>query len=380
MGHSVKALHLAFIPMMTAMRPRTRIYGIFLLSAFLISIRVEAQSTNRGVWCWKTPAPYGLDFIINSNAQEDAAVRRFKLWGISHVYGSYGDQLATQAGQAALAAWNGLLADNGIESQLLISDDSFGSGDNNILVEMMNFNKNQPQASQCRAVHLDIEPWGLSTWNNGSNYEMLVALAGTYAQVRNELNTNGETNVLVYADQADWLDNPGSVNWPSDTVRNQWFSDILTNLAGVTLMAYDQPTYARINNVVSWQMTNYPGAFRVGMDAGAGETWSNLGSFFPVARQVESNYTDSAGVDIYDFITVQQVAPPILSIGPTPAPGPEGINLLLQGPVGSNYTVEASTDLVNWQVTTNFSSKSWLTYLTDPASSNYSSRFYQVAP
>ena len=344
----------------------------------LVITRAGADSTNRGVWCWKTPSPYGLDYIIGSNALQNAAVAQFKLWGISHVYGSYGDQLKTAQGQVALAGWNNLLNNNGIESQLLISDDSFGSGDNNVLVEMINFNKNQPASAQCKAVHLDIEPWALSSWD-ANPYNALTNLAGVYQQVRTELNTNGESNVLIYADLADWLDT-SSVNWPSDSVRDQWYSGILTNLAGFTLMAYDQPTFSRIVNVVSWEMTNYPGVVRVGIDAGAGETWSNLGAFWAVANQIESNYTDSAGVDIYDFITVEEVAPPILGFGSTPPLSPSDFNLMVQGPVGSNYVIQASTDLVNWQTVTNFLSTTWLTYCSDPAATNYSYRFYQVVP
>lgn len=365
-----------------ATRFKTSFHNVhrFLLAAVavLISICANGGSTNRGVWCWKTPGPYGLDSIIGTNAQENAAVKQFKLWGISHVYGSYGDQLATSKGQAALAAWNGLLYSNGIDSQLLISDDTLGSGDNNVIVEMINFNKNEPAASRCAGVHLDLEPWGLSTWNNGTNYQMLLALAGSYQEVRAELNTNGETNVLVYADQADWLNSLSSINWPSESVCEQWFSDILTNLAGITLMAYDQPTFPRLTNVVEWQMTNFPGVIRVGIDAGKGETWSNLSSFLTVAGEVESNYTDSAGVDIYDFITVQEEVPPMLYFNSAAPLTVNGLNMVIQGPVGSNYTVEASTDLFNWQATTNFLSTSWLTYFTDSAATNYSFRFYQV--
>ncbi len=359
---------------------QSRVPFLLCALALFIGTRADADSTNRGVWCWKTPGPYGLDYIIGTNALQNAAVSQFKSWGISHVYGSYGDQLKTVQGQVALAGWNSLLSSNGIGSQLLISDTSFGSGDNNILVEMINFNKNQPAAAQCKAVHLDIEPWALSTWGQGSNYQILVSLAGTYQQVRTELNTNGETNVLIYADLDDWFDSSPTINWPSDTVRDQWYAGILTNLAGFTLMAYDQPTFSGLVNVVSWEMTNCPGAVRVGIDAGAGETWSNLSAFWAVANQIESNYTDSAGVDIYDFITVEQEVPPVLGFGSSPPLSPNGFNLMVQGPVASNYVVQASTDLFNWQTVTNFLSTTWLTYFTDPAATNYSYQFYRVIP
>jgi hypothetical protein len=345
--------------------------------ALLMSARADADSTNRGVWCWETPGPYGLDYIVGTNALENATVAQFKLWGIKHVFGFYGDQLKTVPGQAALAAWNTLLNNNGIESQLLISDYTLGSGDNNIIIQMINFNKNQPLAAQFEAVHLDLEPWGLPSWPTDDKYNDLVNLASEYQQVRTELNTNGESNVMVYADLADWLDTT-TIDWPSTSVRDQWFSGILTNLAGFTLMAYDQNTYSQLVNVVAWELWSHPGVVRIGIDTGAGQTWSNLTDFVTVARQLESNFTDSVGVDIYDFTTLEEVVPPVLGTGTAPPLTTSGFNLMLQGPIGSNYVIQASGDLFNWQTFTNFSSTNWLTYFNDPAATNHLYRFYRV--
>jgi hypothetical protein len=354
----------------------------FLLCApgLLMRGSADAGSTNRGVWCWEIPGPYGLDYIVGTNAVQNAAVTQFKLWGIKHVYGYYGDQLNTSKGQTALAAWNTLLYNNGIDSQCLFSDDSWGTGDNDILIQMINFNNNQPLAAKFKGVHLDIEPWGLASWSTDNQYDDLVTLANDYQEVRTELNTNGESNVRVYADQADWLDSLTSINWPSAGVRDQWFTSNFTNLAGITLMAYDQPTYSRLVSVVSWQITNYPGLVRVGIDAGIGQTWSNLIAFVTVASQIESNYTDSAGVDIYDFQTFEEIVPPVISFGTVPALTKTGFNLMVQGTIGSNCVVQASTNLINWQMVTNFTSQNWLTYFTDLAITNHPNRFYLVNP
>jgi hypothetical protein len=319
-----------------------------------------------------------LNYIIGNRALENAAVAQFKLWGIRHVYGFYGDQLKTTQGQAALADWNNLLDGNGIESQFLLSDTSFGSGDQNLLAEMISFNKGQPPAAQCRAVHLDIEPWGLPSWSTDNKYNDLLNLAAVYQHVRVELDTNGQGNVLIYADLTDWLDSLSAINWPSTSVRDQWFSGILTNLAGITLMAYEQSTYSQLVNVVSWELWSHPGVVRIGIDAGAGQTWSNLTDFVTVARQLESNFTDSVGVDIYDFMTLEEVVPPVLGTGNAPPLTTNGFSLMLQGPIGSNYAIQASGDLLNWHTFTNFSSISWLTYFGDPAATNNSVRFYRV--
>src|SRR5262249_21365077 len=115
--------------------------GSLLLScalALFAGSRAAGQSTNRGVWCWGAPAPYGLNYIIGTNALQNAAVAQFKSWGISHVYGFYGTQLQTALGKAALAAWNTLLNNNGIESQMVISDYTLAAGDNNFILEMIN--------------------------------------------------------------------------------------------------------------------------------------------------------------------------------------------------------------------------------------------------
>ena len=346
--------------------------------ALFTGLRGDAQSTNLGVWCWPTPSPYGLNYIVGTNTLQNAAVAQFKTWGIRHVYGFYGDQLKTGPGQAALAAWNTLLHDNGIESQLLISDYTLGPGDNNIIVQMINFNKGQPPPAQFKAVHLDLEPWGLPSWPTDDQYNDLVNLAAEYQQVRAELDSNGQTNVLVYADLTVWLDSLTLINWPSSTVRNQWYSGILTNLAGFTLMAYEQNTYSRIVNAVAWELWTRPGVVRIGLDTGAGMTWSNLNDFVSVASELESNFTGSVGVDIYDFMSLEQVVPPVLEPGTAPPLSASGFNLMLQGPIGSNYVIQASGDLFNWLVFTNFTSQSWLTYLTDFAATNSPYRFYRV--
>ena len=181
---------------------------------------------------------------------------------MSHVYGYYG-QLQTLPGQTNLAAWNNLLDSNGIESQLLISDNTLGTGDNNIILEMIAFNERQSPASRFKGVHLDLEPWGLASWPTDNKYNDLVNLAAEYQQVRGELDTHGESNVLIYADLAAWLDTT-TINWPSTTVRDQWFSGILTNLAGFTLMAYDESTYSQLVNVCSWELASHPGVVRIG--------------------------------------------------------------------------------------------------------------------
>jgi len=54
-----------------------------------------------------------------------------------------------------------------------------------------------------------------------------------------------------------------------------------------------------------------------------------------------------------------------------------GLSLMLQGPVGSNYIIQASTDLINWLAITNFVTTNSPFYFYDPAATNYDHRFYR---
>lgn len=51
----------------------------------------------------------------------------------------------------------------------------------------------------------------------------------------------------------------------------------------------------------------------------------------------------------------------------------------LLGEAGGSYTVQASTDLVNWTALTNFQSATGTNQLTDPIPTNFSRRFYRAA-
>ena len=55
-----------------------------------------------------------------------------------------------------------------------------------------------------------------------------------------------------------------------------------------------------------------------------------------------------------------------------------GLYLVLQGPIGSNFTVQASTNLTNWAPITNFELESSPFYFTDSTATNYKWRFYRA--
>jgi len=55
-----------------------------------------------------------------------------------------------------------------------------------------------------------------------------------------------------------------------------------------------------------------------------------------------------------------------------------GLDLILQGPIGSNYEVDLSTDLFNWQSFTNFTSTSSPFYFSIPPATNANQGFYRA--
>jgi hypothetical protein len=56
----------------------------------------------------------------------------------------------------------------------------------------------------------------------------------------------------------------------------------------------------------------------------------------------------------------------------------DGFLLTVQGPRGSNYVIQVSSDLINWQPLTNFVSTNATMYFQDTTATNYSRRFYRA--
>ncbi len=120
--------------------------------------------------------------------------------------------------------------------------------------------------------------------------------------------------------------------------------------------------------------TNY--TFQASTDL---KNWMSLFSFTCTNSPmylVDTNATQYA----YRFYRIAQFGTsPTISLGfglaqPWTA---NGLSLMLQGPVGSNYIIQASTDLMSWQPITNFTTTTSPFYFTDPAAANYDHRFYR---
>jgi hypothetical protein len=72
------------------------------------------------------------------------------------------------------------------------------------------------------------------------------------------------------------------------------------------------------------------------------------------------------------------VSPIVLGFGLPPLWTTNGLSLMLQGPAGSNYTIQTSADLLIWLPITNFMNANSPLYFYDPQAKNYKQRFYRA--
>jgi hypothetical protein len=87
----------------------------------------------------------------------------------------------------------------------------------------------------------------------------------------------------------------------------------------------------------------------------------------------------SNGVSQQTLLLVQATTPPVmLGFGSTRPWTTNGFDFMLQGPIGFNYVIQASTNLLNWQPITNFVSTNSTTYFRDSTATNYGRRFYRA--
>ena len=80
----------------------------------------------------------------------------------------------------------------------------------------------------------------------------------------------------------------------------------------------------------------------------------------------------------YRLVQGTVLAPITLGFGSAKPWTTNGLYLMLQGTIGPNYVIQATTDLLHWLPITNFASTNSPVYFYDPAATNYSRRFYRV--
>jgi hypothetical protein len=156
-------------------------------------------------------------------------------------------------------------------------------------------------------------------------------------------------------------------------------------------------------NVITLNYTTHDGTARVGEDYTA-TTWQTLfGGPYSLTQDLQvpivadsipespetftvSLSTPAAGVQIVQSeltITIVDNAPGFrLFAHPAGATKPGRFRMLLQAPLGQSFTIEASTDLINWTVLATYPGQTTADPLEfeDVNAGNFLQRFYRLAP
>lgn len=150
-----------------------------------------------------------------------------------------------------------------------------------------------------------------------------------------------------------------------ETATNQTGSLNLTLVGpgGTTVGTFSQSFAVGLsgNNVLSFAL---PGALAAG-------------HYTVQGKLVIAAGTGPAPAGIYNVPPV----PVTLSVAGAQAWSTNGFCLVLQGPIGSNYLIEATSDLssaTNWRPILYFAVTNSPVYLSDPTSTNYMQRFYRA--
>ncbi|MDP2307509.1 MAG: hypothetical protein Q8P18_15890 [Pseudomonadota bacterium] len=277
----------------------------------------------RGVWAWRDSGdPNGTDAVVGDIAAEEAMVNTLIDWGVDRVYGAYGDRATTEP--AVIAAWNTRLHTAGIESHVLVGEAAWISSrewsgmQEKIDERLVFFNAGTSDPAEAfDGLHLDIEPQGASDWSTISDTDRalrLGQLADTYHSARGSLDGGSGAALPVGADLPVWFDNlpaslggTGSIGWGAAADRDAWFTGIGTDVASVSMMAYERDTDALIVSAVAGEAALFPGELRVGLNEEVGTTWATIDELFDMAETLEGlGYT----VDLHSYAEIRGQLPP----------------------------------------------------------------------
>jgi len=284
------------------------------------SSQVLAQHHSAG-WMWSSPGhPYGSVNVLGDEEKESELISYLGAWNFDRVYTSVGNLPLTDPN--TVARWNSTLNGFGVDVQMLLGENTWvypGTRPNLlslIQTRFINFNASRTDPNERFAgLHLDIEPHALPGWQNGTEdkKQLLFLLRDTYADVRSLLDNNGAADIPIYADLPVWYDTSTAIGWTNAAERDQWFEDIADSLAGISLMAFERSTLGSIVSGVDWEVQNFKGEVRVGLNAneiGPGSTFPNYAAFDAMANNIAAHYGDAiGGIDYQPLYTFVDVTP-----------------------------------------------------------------------
>jgi hypothetical protein len=126
-------------------------------------------------------------------------------------------------------------------------------------------------------------------------------------------------------------------------------------------------------------VTLYGYTLQIGDSFGLITYGSETGAFTAFQLPSTANWQETYGSTLFSLAVAPSVAPASLYL--EGAFTVNGFNLQIFGPVGSNYTVQVSTNLAqtNWATLTNFVSTNGWFSVTDSAATNFDpDRFYRA--
>jgi len=326
-----------------------------------------ASELHRGVWFWNSSSsPYGSANVVGDTSKEVDAVGFMTSHQVKRVYGSYKSRTISEPG--VIAAWNTRLHNAGISSQFLLAEPTWVETANRaslltkITERVVNFN-NAPgrlAVEKFNAVHLDIEPQQLATWDAGDatvKRDYLNLLRDTYSDVRAHLDAAGLTGVKLYADLPVWYDklpvDGGSVGWVDAADRDTWFTDIGVPLDGISMMAFARDSFSSINGAVSYERASVPGATvrtAVQPKIGPSQTWDDLGLFIDIMNTLEVNYGSDEAVDVEHYRRWREALDvhPVSNVSAALDQVGSDYELSFTTTTGGTYVIQKSADLVHW--------------------------------
>lgn len=293
-----------------------------LLSILVCGSFAQAQM-NRGVWFWGStttpdgPSPYGSIEVVGDPVKEDETIAFFNTHGVKRVYGSYQNRPVSEA--ATIAAWNQKLEYNFIDSQLLFDFEDIDDPAEvaNFLVKIenrfINFNASYYDLPQFRfdALHLDIEPQGTDTWDDGDGTvkrAMLEQLKDLYATIKAMLVAADMGTVPIYADiPFTWDKLPvdgGSIAWADAADRDAWFAGIGDSLTGISIMTFSKDTVPELTVATEYERTgSFPGLARIGIQPKGwpGQQWESIWEVNSILNDLEAIHAPDHATDLENY-------------------------------------------------------------------------------
>lgn len=194
-----------------------------------------------------------------------------------------------------------------------------------------------------------------------------------------QINVSGAVSSTI----ADTFINNGTVNLQSGTLEpiagaflepNSVLNVTVSNSSGYGVLGISGPV--SLGGAVDLSFTNYTPHTGDSFTPITYSSESNVFSAFDLPGQADWQVVYGPTAVSFD---VTGLASPFLTLGALPAAvDTNAFQLLLIGPVGSNYTIEASTNLKSWMPLTNYTTTNSSFIFDDATWTNETHRFYRA--